>query len=156
MKPTDLMIQTLTEAVAALVRRMGEVESVARIAGPPPTPEEIRKAANEWLEANKDSLRGKDGDSVTPEQVQAFAVEWLSANITQPENGKDADPITAEQVQTAVDLWFEFNRESVRGEKGDAGDSAEVDYGIVSSEIKKMIRNKTEAEMAEVSKILYG
>ena len=114
MKPTDLMIQTLTEAVAALVRRMGEVEGIARIPG-------------EKGDTGADGRDGRDADPVSDEQINAAATEWLAANITQPadgrdgadgKDGQDAPPITAEQIQLAVDLWFEINRDSIRGADG--------------------------------------
>lgn len=112
------LLMTLTEALAALVQRVGAVEGVARIPGPPPTTAEIQAAAEKWLNANRDSLRGNDGDSVTPEQVQEFAVEWLAANITQPKDGDPGRDPTATEIQTAVELWLEFNRESLKGEDG--------------------------------------
>jgi hypothetical protein len=68
MKPTDLMIQTLTEAVAALVRRMGEVESVARIPG-------------------EQGERGDDG-------VNGGAAQTGAVSVTIPPAGTDNRAVT--------------------------------------------------------------
>lgn len=114
MKQSELLLATLTEAVAALVKRMGEVEGIARIPG-------------EKGDTGADGRDGRDADPVSDEQIKAAAAEWLAANITQPadgrdgadgQDGQDAPPITAEQIQLAVDLWFEINRDSIRGADG--------------------------------------
>lgn len=153
MKPTDLMIKTLTEAVAALVRRMGEVESVARIAGPPPTAAEIQAAAEKWLNANRDSLRGQDGESVTTEQVQAFAVEWLAANITQPKDGDPGRDPTAAEIQTAAELWLEFNRDSLRGDDGENATPEMVADAVREWLIANPIRTPKDGENATPEQI---
>lgn len=126
MKQSELLLATLTEAVAALVKRMGEVEGIARIPGPPPGADEIRKAAEEWLRAN--ITQPKDGEPATPEQVQAFAESWLAENIKQPKDGDPGRDPNADEIRTAVELWLEFNRESIRGERGqDATDEQVAD-----------------------------
>lgn len=76
----------------------------------------------------RDGVDGKDAPKVTDEQIKSVAFEWLSANISQPKDGEKgekgdaADQITAADIQLAVDIWFELNRDSIRGEKGEKGD----------------------------------
>lgn len=129
------LLMTLTEALAALVQRVGAVEGIARIPGPQGEPGQ----------PGADGAPGRDADPITDEQIKAAAAEWLAANITQPadgrdgvdgQDGRDADPITAEQIQLAVDLWFEINRDSIRGADGrdgrdgrDGADGAKGDKG---------------------------
>lgn len=114
------LLMTLTEALAALVQRVGAVEGIARLPGPQGEPGQ----------PGADGRDGRDADPITDEQIKAAAAEWLAANITQPadgrdgadgKDGKDAEPITAEQIQLAVDLWFEINRDSIRGADGRDG-----------------------------------
>lgn len=108
------IILSLVEAVARLNERLNEQQDIARVPG-------------------KDGRDGKDGidaKPVTDEQIKAQAVEWLTANITQPKDGaagsdgkdgKDGRDPTAAEIQLAVDLWFELNRETVRGQDGANG-----------------------------------
>lgn len=107
----DEIITTLVEGLAAVQRRVNEVEALKATAGPrgergergpPPTEEEVRDAATKWLSANitqpKDGLDGRDG--------------------ADGERGERGPPPTEEEIRLAVETWLEINRESLRGADG--------------------------------------
>lgn len=107
----DEIITTLVEGLAAVQRRVNEVEALKATAGPrgergergpPPTEEEVRDAATKWLSANitqpKDGLDGRDG--------------------ADGERGERGPPPTEEEISLAVETWLEINRESLRGADG--------------------------------------
>ena len=107
----DEIITTLVEGLAAVQRRVNEVEALKATAGPrgergergpPPTEGEIRDAATKWLSANitqpKDGLDGRDG--------------------ADGERGERGPPPTEEEISLAVETWLEINRESLRGADG--------------------------------------
>lgn len=107
----DEIITTLVEGLAAVQRRVNEVEALKATAGPrgergergpPPTEEEVRDAATKWLSANitqpKDGLDGRDG--------------------ADGQRGQKGPPPTEEEISLAVETWLEINRESLRGADG--------------------------------------
>lgn len=107
----DEIITTLVEGLAAIQRRVNEVEALKATAGPrgergergpPPTEGEIRDAATKWLSANitqpKDGVDGRDG--------------------ADGERGERGPPPTEEEISLAVETWLEINRESLRGADG--------------------------------------
>ena len=107
----DEIITTLVEGLAAVQRRVNEVEALKATAGPR-------------------GERGERGPPPTEGEVRDAATKWLSANITQPKDGVDgrdgADgergergpPPTEEEISLAVETWLEINRESLRGADG--------------------------------------
>lgn len=114
------------ELIALLTARLKQLE--ARL------PSTVADAVSAWAQANRDSLRGEDGQSISDEQIKSAAAEWLVTNIRQPvdgnngQDGKDAEPITDQQIQFAVNLWLEINKESLRG--ADGKDGADGRHGL--------------------------
>lgn len=114
MAVSEEIVASLVEAVAALNQRVNDAASRPMIPGP-------------QGEAGPQGEPGQDAPPVSYEEIKAAAAAWLRENITQPENGKDgqngADGApgrapTEQEIQLAVDVWFEVNRESLRGPAG--------------------------------------
>lgn len=113
----DEIVAMLVEGLAALQRRMSEVEALRPIPGPqgeqgergpPPTDDEIRQAAEAWLARNivqpadgKDGADGRDG--------------------LDGKDGADGRAPTAEEISLAVEAWMEINRAALRGPAGASG-----------------------------------
>lgn len=117
MAVSEEIIASLVEAVAALNQRVNDAASRPMMPGP-------------QGEQGPQGEPGQDAPPVSDEQIKAAAVAWLQENIQQPKDGVDgrdgADgqagrPPTEEEIQLAVDVWFEINRESLRGPAGADG-----------------------------------
>lgn len=86
------------ELIALLTARLKQLE--ARL------PNAVASAVQQWAEANRESLQGKDAEPITVAEIEAVALPWLSANITQPENGQDAKPVDMAEVAQIVNAWL--------------------------------------------------
>jgi hypothetical protein len=86
------------ELIALLTARLKQLE--ARL------PSTVADAVSAWAKANRESLRGENGQSVSVKQVQSMANEWLAANITQPKEGEDAKPVDMVEVAQIVNTWL--------------------------------------------------
>lgn len=127
MAVSEELIASLVEAVAALNQRVNDAASRPMMPGPKG-------------DTGPQGEAGQDAPPVSDEQIKAAAVAWLQENIQQPKDGADgrdgADgeagrPPTDEEIQLAVDVWFEINRESLRGPAGaDGQDGADGSDGL--------------------------
>lgn len=113
---TDQVITTIIDAVAALNARVDDLSAQKAIAGPQGEP-------------------GKDGRPPTDDEIKAAAQEWLAANIVQPsdgeqgpqgEKGERGPAPTADEIAIAVSIWFEANAEKLRGPSGERGPAGPV------------------------------
>jgi hypothetical protein len=113
----DEIITTLVEGLAGLQRRVNEVEALRPIPG-------------------RQGEQGEQGPPPTDEQIRQAATDWLASNITQPADGKDGadgrDGLdgkdgadgrapTDEEISLAVETWMEINRVALRGPAGKDG-----------------------------------
>lgn len=114
---SEEIVTSLVEAVAALNLRVNDASSRAMIQGP-------------QGEAGPQGERGDDAPPVSDQQIKDAAENWLRDNITQPKDGQDGQqgqqgqagrPPTDEEIQAAVDIWFDLNRETLRGRDGRDG-----------------------------------
>lgn len=114
---SEEIVTSLVEAVAALNLRVNDAASRPMIQGPKG-------------DDGPQGERGEDAPPVSDQQIKDAAENWLRDNITQPENGidgadgKDGEQgraPTEEEIQAAVDIWFEANRETLRGPAGKDG-----------------------------------
>lgn len=117
MAVSEEIIASLVEAVAALNQRVNDAASRPMMPGP-------------QGDRGPQGEAGEDAPPVSDEQIKAAAVAWLQENIQQPASGADgrdgADGAagrapTEQEIQIAVDVWFEINRESLRGPTGRDG-----------------------------------
>lgn len=117
MAVSEEIIASLVEAVAALNQRVNDAASRPMMPGP-------------RGERGPQGEAGEDAPPVSDEQIKAASVAWLQENIQQPADGADgqdgADGAagrapTEQEIQIAVDVWFEINRESLRGPAGKDG-----------------------------------
>ena len=123
---SEEIVTSLVEAVAALNLRVNDAASRPMIQGP-------------QGEAGPQGERGDDAPPVSDQQIKDAAENWLRENITQPADGIDgADgkegaqgrPPSDEEIQAAVDIWFDLNRETLRGRDGrDGVDGADGSNG---------------------------
>lgn len=86
------------ELIALLTARLKQLEAKL--------PNAVASAVQQWAEANRESLQGKDAEPITVADIEAVALPWLSENITQPENGQDADPVDMAEVAQIVNAWL--------------------------------------------------
>lgn len=111
---SEEIVTSLVEAVAALNLRVNDAASRPMIQGP-------------QGEAGPQGDRGEDAPPVSDQQIKDAAENWLRDNITQPKDGQDGQqgqagrPPTDEEIQAAVDIWFDLNRETLRGRDGRNG-----------------------------------
>lgn len=114
---SEEIVTSLVEAVAALNLRVNDAASRPMIQGP-------------QGEAGPQGERGEDAPPVSDQQIKDAAENWLRDNITQPANGIDGTdgkdgaqgrPPTDAEIQAAVDIWFDINRETLRGPAGKDG-----------------------------------
>ena len=114
---SEEIVTSLVEAVAALNLRVNDAASRPMIQGP-------------QGEAGPQGERGEDAPPVSDQQIKDAAENWLRDNITQPKDGQDGQDgqqgqagraPTDEEIQTAVDIWFDLNRETLRGRDGRNG-----------------------------------
>ena len=114
---SEEIVTSLVEAVAALNLRVNDAASRPMIQGP-------------QGDAGPQGERGEDAPPVSDQQIKDAAENWLRDNITQPKDGQDGQDgqqgqagraPTDEEIQTAVDIWFDLNRETLRGRDGRNG-----------------------------------
>lgn len=114
---SEEIVTSLVEAVAALNLRVNDAASRPMIQGP-------------QGEAGPQGDRGEDAPPVSDQQIKDAAENWLRDNITQPKDGQDGQDgqqgqagraPTDEEIQAAVDIWFDLNRETLRGRDGRNG-----------------------------------
>lgn len=114
---SEEIVTSLVEAVAALNLRVNDAASRPMIQGP-------------QGEAGPQGERGDDAPPVSDQQIKDAAENWLRDNITQPKDGQDGQDgqqgpegraPTDEEIQAAVDIWFDLNRETLRGRDGRNG-----------------------------------
>jgi len=117
MAVSEEIVTSLVEAVAALNLRVNDAASRAMIQGP-------------QGDAGPQGERGDDATPISDQQIKDAAENWLRDNITQPANGIDGAngkegaqgrPPSDEEIQTAVNIWFDLNRETLRGRDGRNG-----------------------------------
>lgn len=116
----DQLIASLVEAVAQLNARVNEAADLKLVPGP---------------KGDKGDTgdRGDPGPAPSEAEIKAAAAEWLAANITQPADGQPGPQgeqgpqgergpgPTDEEIALAVNIWFEINRELLRGPAGRDG-----------------------------------
>ena len=127
---SEEIVTSLVEAVAALNLRVNDAASRAMIQGP-------------QGDAGPQGERGDDAAPITDQQIKDAAENWLRENITQPTNGIDGAngkegaqgrPPSDEEIQTAVNIWFDLNRETLRGSDGRNGvDGADGVDGVAGN-----------------------
>jgi hypothetical protein len=106
------IVNVLVDAISALNVRVDDVFSQ----------QAIQQAV---IDAN--SRTDQKLDVIIGSQIKDAAESWLRDNITQPENGKDGvdgkdgkdgrTPTDAE-IKLAVEIWFEINKDDLRGKDG--------------------------------------
>lgn len=109
------IVSVLIEALAALNLRLDDVASKQLV-------------QNAVTEAN--GLADQKIDFIINSQIKGAAETWLRENFQQPKDGVngidgkdgiDGRTPTNSEIQAAVDIWFDLNRETLRGSDGRNG-----------------------------------
>lgn len=103
--PRAAVVEDIASLVAEAMSKLEIPPGAPGEPGRPPTPSEIQRAVDIWVELNQDKLRGAPGLRGL-RGLQGLA-------------GRDA---TYQQVYDAVQQWMDAHRDTLKGATGDKGD----------------------------------